>query len=171
MATILCNGTVSLDCPWPSLSRSTVHGLLPYFDHQGGDALVSHGGGPAGDSRAGAQMPQSPLLRVLREAHNIGNREGWFSPTTEVRSMLSTVEGGNTAGMVLRRAIHWTLKATAAKHMPYHHPRAPAILPDPTMDTEWRQRCRTMVAALPRSPGGGGESIDTEHLEDWLKGG
>jgi hypothetical protein len=28
-----------------------------------------------------------------------------------------------------------------------------------------------MVAALPRSPGGGGESIDTEHLEDWFKGG
>jgi hypothetical protein len=171
MATILCNGTVSLDCPWPSLSRSTVHGLLPYFDHKGGGALVPHGGGPAGDSRAGAQMPQSPLLRVLREAQNIGNREGWFSPTTEVRSMLSTEDGGNTTGMVLRRAIHWTLKATAAKHMPDHHPRAPAILPDPTMDTEWRQRCRTMVAALPRSPGGGGESIDTEHLEDWLKGG
>jgi hypothetical protein len=112
---------------------------------------VPHGGGPAGDSRAGAQMPQSLLLRVLREAQDIGNREGWFSPTTGVRSMLSTEDGGNTAGMVLRRAIHWTLKATAAKHMPDHHPHAPAILPDPTMDTEWRQRCRTMVASLPRS--------------------
>ena len=83
-------------------------------------------------------MPQSPLLRVLREAQNIGNREGWFSLTIEVRSMLSTEDGGNTAGMVLRRAIHWTLKATAAKHMPDHHPRAPVILPDPTMDTKWR---------------------------------
>jgi hypothetical protein len=79
--------------------------------------------------------------------------------------------GGTVAMLVLRRAIHWTPKATAAKHMPDDKPHAPAILPDPTMDTEWRWRCRTMVAALPRSPGGGGESIDTEHLEDWLKGG
>jgi hypothetical protein len=66
-------------------------------------ALTSiHGGGPTGDSRAGAHMPQSPLLRVLREAQNIGNREGWYSLTTEVQSMLSTEDGGNTAGMVLR---------------------------------------------------------------------
>ena len=75
--------------------------MLPHFDHQGGGALVPHGGGPAGDSRAGAQMPQSPLLRVLREAQNIGNREGWFSLTTEVWSMLSTEDGDNTTGMVL----------------------------------------------------------------------
>jgi hypothetical protein len=92
-------------------------------------------------------------------------------PRYDAATALSTEGHGNTAGMVLRRAIHGTLKATAAKHMPDHHPRAPAILPDPTMDTKWRQRCRTMVAALPRSPGGGGEPIDTEHLEDWLKGG
>jgi hypothetical protein len=65
-------------------------------------ALTSiHGGGPTGDSLAGTQMPQSPLLRVLREAQNIGNREGWFSLTTEVWSMLSMEDGGNTTGMVL----------------------------------------------------------------------
>jgi hypothetical protein len=71
----------------------------------------------------------------------------------------------------LRRAIHWTPNATTAKHMPGHNPLALEILLDPTMDTERRRRCRAMVAALPRSLGGGGESIDTEHLEDWFKGG
>jgi hypothetical protein len=56
------------------------------------------------------------------------------------RLALPAVYGGTVAMLVLRRAIHWTPKATAAKHMPDHNPRAPAILPDPTMDTEWRRR-------------------------------
>jgi hypothetical protein len=86
-----------------------------------------------------------------------------FTTPTELRDPAAALE--------LRRAIHWTPNATAAKHMPGHNPLALEILPDPNMDTEWRRRCRTMVAALPRSPGGGGESIDTEHLEDWFKGG
>jgi hypothetical protein len=63
---------------------------------------VSCGRGPAGDSCAGAQMPQSPLLRVLREAQNIGNKEGWFSPTAEARSMQSTAEGEPAAALRLR---------------------------------------------------------------------
>jgi hypothetical protein len=40
------------------------------------------------------------------------------------------------AALELRRAIHWTPNATAAKHMPGHNPLALEILPDPTMDTE-----------------------------------
>jgi hypothetical protein len=47
-------------------------------------------------------MPQSPLLRVLREAQNIGNKEGWFSPTAEARSMQSTAEGEPAAALRLR---------------------------------------------------------------------
>ena len=87
----------------PSYDQRHKNPPQSYTGH--GGALVPHGGGLAGDSRAGAQMPQSPLLRVLREAQNIGNREGWFSPTIEVRSMLSTARGGFTAGMTRRRAI------------------------------------------------------------------
>jgi hypothetical protein len=66
--------------------------MLPHFDYQGGGTLVSHGGGPADNSRAGAQMPQSPLLRVLREAHNIGNMDGVV--LTDNRGLVDAVHGG-----------------------------------------------------------------------------
>jgi len=58
----------------PSYDQRHKNPPQSYTGH--GGALVPHGGGLAGDSRAGAQMPQSPLLRVLREAQNIGNRKG-----------------------------------------------------------------------------------------------
>jgi hypothetical protein len=93
----LC-ATSNRGCPL----RSNGAQLLPQSDIGHGGALVPHGGGLAGDSRAGAQMPQSPLLRVLREAQNIGNREGWFSPTIEVRSMLSTADCEPAAALRLR---------------------------------------------------------------------
>ena len=67
-------GIPGFDLGRPSYDQRHKNPPQSYTGH--GGALVPHGGGLAGDSRAGAQMPQSPLLRVLREAQNIRNRKG-----------------------------------------------------------------------------------------------